>query len=837
MTAPVLTGFSPAVVFAENSVNSTPQLLDASVVFTDAEGDFNGGNLTLSGLLAEDSVSVRNEGTGAGQIGLSGANVTYGGDVIGTLAGGAGTTLTITFNAAATSAAIDALIQNLTYANVSDTPTADRTLVLNVTDAAGEDLTTTSFARLAGAANPFSGITVGTISTPTFSDLDGDGDLDLVVGAQDGTLRVWTNAAGVFSAAAVNPFNGIDVGIDSRPTFADLDRDGDLDLVAGAGNGTLRVWTKGTGGFTEQTGTNNPFNGFDVGSGSTPAFADLDGDGDLDLVVGASDGTLRVWANASGVFTQQTGFNNPFNGIAVVQYSSPTFADLDGDGDLDLVSGASGGPLRVWTNDAGVFSELTGTANPLGETSGLYRSAPTFTDLDGDGDLDLVVGDLYGTLSSYGNTTPRVGPITVTVTAENDAPTLTGFAPSITFAENTVNATPQLLDADVVFADAEGNFSGGSLTLSGLLAEDSVSVRNQGTAAGQIGLSGANVTYGGVVIGTLAGGAGTTLTITFNAAATSAAIDALIQNLTYANSSDTPTADRTLVLNVTDAAGEDFFFPTSFAPLTGAANPLGAIDVGQYSAPTFADLDGDGDLDLVVGEKLGVLRVWTNTDGVFTELIGTANPLNGIDAGGYSTPTFADLDGDGDLDLVVGDGQGTLKYWTNANHVFTEQTGAANPFNGIDVGLFSAPAFADLDGNGDLDLVSGAADGTLRVWTNTGGVFAAQIGTANPFAGIDVDSYSAPSFADLDGDGDLDLVVGTRAGTVRVWTNAGGVFTEQTGANNPFNGIDVGSFSTPTLADLDGDGDLDLVVGKSTGTVLSFENTTPHGQPITVTVT
>ena len=105
----------------------------------------------------------------------------------------------------------------------------------------------------------------------------------------------------------------------------------------------------------------------------------------------------------------------------------------------------------------------------------------------------------------------------------NTAPTLTGFAPSITVGENGV---PQLLDSDVVFADADDNFDGGRLIVSGLLAEDRVAIRNQGTGAGEIGLSGSDVTYGGVVIGTFTGGAGTPLTVTLNAAATSAAVDA-----------------------------------------------------------------------------------------------------------------------------------------------------------------------------------------------------------------------------------------------------------------------------------------------------------------------
>ena len=76
---PALTGFSPTLTFGENTVNATPQVLDGDVAFTDAEGDFNGGHLDLTGVLAEDRISVRNEGVGVGQIGLSGTDVTYGG--------------------------------------------------------------------------------------------------------------------------------------------------------------------------------------------------------------------------------------------------------------------------------------------------------------------------------------------------------------------------------------------------------------------------------------------------------------------------------------------------------------------------------------------------------------------------------------------------------------------------------------------------------------------------------------------------------------------------------------------------------------------------------------
>ena len=104
-------------------------------------------------------------------------------------------------------------------------------------------------------------------------------------------------------------------------------------------------------------------------------------------------------------------------------------------------------------------------------------------------------------------------------------------------------------------------------------------------APAQIGVSGGNVTFGGTVIGTATGGTGATLTVTFNASATSAAIEALIENLTYANSSDTPTASRTLEILVTDADGP---VPPAFSKQTGTANPFNPVeaDWSQHHRPS-----------------------------------------------------------------------------------------------------------------------------------------------------------------------------------------------------------------------------------------------------------
>lgn len=460
-------------------------------------------------------------------------------------------------------------------------------------------------------------------------------------------------------------------------------------------------------------------------------------------------------------------------------------------------------------------------------------------------DINVVASD--GTTS-----TPRAVAISVTNVAE--APTLTGFGPAVTVLENAVNAAPALLDADVVFT-AGGALAGGRLVVSGLLAEDRVSVLNEGNAAGQIGVAGTAISFGGTVIGTASGGVGGDFTVTFAAGATTAAVDALIQRLAYGNVSDTPTATRSLTINVIDGAG--LGLPTvgvgGLAPLTGSANPFNGIDVGFSAVPAFFDLDGDGDRDLVVGESGGTILSWRNTGTnaapVFTALTGAANPFNGIDVGLNATPSFVDLNGDGRLDLVSGVNTGAFQAWqntgTNAAPVFTPLTGVQNPFNGFVVGNWSQVSFTDLDGDGDPDLVAGEGNGAILAWRNIGTAaapnFQALSGAGNPFNGIDVGLFSRPAFVDLDGDGVLDLVSGEQQGALLAWRNTGTsaapVYTQLTGAANPFNGLDVGQLSTPVFVDLDGDRDLDLVSGNFDGQIVAWRNNAVSPASITVTVT
>ena len=279
-----------------------------------------------------------------------------------------------------------------------------------------------------------------------------------------------------------------------------------------------------------------------------------------------------------------------------------------------------------------------------------------------------------------------------------------------------------------------------------------------------------------------------------------------------------------------------------FALWVGEADPFFGVNAGAYSVPAFADLDGDGDPDLVIGNQEGAMLFFENTGAVtapdFTERAGAGNPFQGVvTGGGFSKPVFVDLDGDGDLDVVVGMGWGDLMYLENAGTQsrprFIEHSDAANPLNGINTGAaVSAPAFADLDNDGDPDMVVGDSDGPVHYFENIGTHanprFIERTGAANPLHGANVGEWVNPSFVDLDNDGDADLVTANWQGTYYYFENTGEsdtpAFIERTGVDNPLNGLQGEVDSAPAFADLDDDGDPDLIIGNRYGTLSYFEN-------------
>lgn len=290
-------------------------------------------------------------------------------------------------------------------------------------------------------------------------------------------------------------------------------------------------------------------------------------------------------------------------------------------------------------------------------------------------------------------------------------------------------------------------------------------------------------------------------------------------------------------------------------------HPLDFVSLADIASPAFIDIDADGDFDLLVGTTTGYTYFFRNigsaTNAQFEEQIGASNPFDGITGSitkygnrGPALPTFADLDGDADLDLIVGSSfiydnkysyAPAVKIYHNTAGEFT--IGDASGFNDLTYGNRRSLTFVDLDGDEDLDVLAGAQNGNPQTFLNIGGVFFEQYGPWNAITHTGNPLYSAylsgnvwMNLADLDDDGDLDLLAGTgfnystadNTNPISFFENVGDfVFEQRNGLNlSPFDGVDVSEQATPSFSDIDGDGDIDAILGSKYSFRLSiYKNT------------
>lgn len=856
------------LLVSESETNATPLRLvrDAAVV----DADWAGGTLTISGLASDDRVGIATDGV----VTLSAAFLQVNGVAVGALSGGQGTTLTIEFFSYTTTAQVEAVIEHLTFQNLSDKPTPTRDLQITLRDQAGATWhdSGAQFTQTADPWKPVPGIDAdrpyeydldgysGPLSGPAAYDADGNGQAEaLVFGTRSGSLRYFERVDGVLveqKTALSNPFSTIDVGVHNstisidgfaKPAFGDIDLDGDLDLVVGVVDGTLKTFENRDGAFQELAGTANPFRFINVGADAAPAFF-LE-DGRANLVVGGANGRLNLFMQvAPDLYLQRSELGS----VDVGDYSTPTAADINGDGRADLVVGSADGTFRTFLAGPGLtFVEQTGPGNPFAGRDIGGGSAPAFFDVNGDGRPDLVSGTTNGDLATF----TGKAPLEVTVAAQNDAPELNGLPNGFKVAENASNAAPLAFASAVTFRD--GDFGGGRITVSGLLAEDRVGLVTDGTVSVAANL----VRVNGTAVGVVDGGAGTAFTVFLSGAATAATVQTLVRHLTYQNVSDSPTASRELSVVVQDETGErsDDVHPAEFRSdfdPTGLHPGLTSTETRRVTAPALADLNGDGRLDIVVGSS-GFVQVrsgdsyigstdyhamtfFQNADGSFTEQTGSANPFRNITTE-FSKPALVDLNGDGRVDAVFGAKEaGKVSVAIQGSDgYFRPASASENPFENTYRGDYSTYAIGDLNNDGRFDVVTSDASGLLIAYTVRDGE-GNFLPAFSPPSGIDLGNDAfVPALVDLNGDKRLDLVVGQQSGHLRTFfQDAGGRFNEARGADNPLSGIYVAAENAentaeylslaPAFGDIDNDGDIDLVLGGELfGPLRIFTNNAP----------
>jgi len=557
----------------------------------------------------------------------------------------------------------------------------------------------------------------------------------------------------------------------------------------------------------------HPFlGGFNV---PRPQFIDIDADADLDLFVQERTGQLMFFENTGDArHAHYVWRTDRYKHLDVGEWTR--FFDLDGDGDYDLLAEQTFSFIRYYRNDGSptlpVFTPVVDTLrDAVGEPLFSDRqNIPNLTDIDCDGRLDLFLGQLDGTVTRYesvgldAQSVPRFQLLTrrfedISIVAQMNG-SLHGA--------NTLALT----DID---DDGDQDLFWGDFFEPGLLF-----IRNTGTRESP-SLRGTPVPF--------------PPDDPFKTSGYNAPFFADIDG----------DQDKDLFIGVLGGAfnpnltaSDNFYF---FERDEGgrftrrSTRYLTNLDVGSESIPAFADLDGDGDLDLLVANKIdpadfNAARVYRfeNTGTPTAPAFRLRGTLDLAPAFHYA-PALGDLDGDGDLDMLVGQwSRGKIAFYRNEGTPQAPKFVAENPeYVRLSRGSNATPALVDIDADGDLDLFSGEFSGTVNFYRNDGTPEEAAFTlVTDEYLGVDVGQRSFPAFNDLDGDGDFDLIVGSEAKGLAVFRNDGTPQTPEFVPDSTFS-IPVPTLSTPAFVDLDGDGDSEFVTGGLSGGLWYYEYRRP----------
>jgi hypothetical protein len=646
------------------------------------------------------------------------------------------------------------------------------------------------------------------------ADYDGDGDIDLFT-----TTGVFLNSLGFFTPGPKLPSSFLPASNVRSIAVADLTGDGFPDVLVGRGSGAppgLALFIAPAPGG--QTFVASPASIGGSGGFQEFAVADFDGDGDVDIIAAFTPLASPQWNlilnNGGGVFTLAPANQWPAGGTTASWVGA---GDFDGDGWIDVFA-SQGSGNAVWRRNLG-----GGFFGPTQVLASLVAESGAVGDFDGDGDDDVLVVDAQGNELIHQGTPAGLVAGIATVVGPLCGPPLA--------VDIDGDGDAELLRS---VASAQGSPMGSLFYRLGQPGG-----LGPMTLLGPIAFGYGNPSpYVGAAAGDFDGDGDRDLALVPGGQAPSLLINGGTAGVVLAPKLVPPGFQRPfapprdvdgdgfadLVVATPSGATVSLFMHRNdgrgvFSPSAVAAGSFPSPYVGR---PVWADLDNDGDSDLYVTSSLSGfpdVALLNNGAGVFS----TGATVTG--AGAPAALAAGDLDGDLDVDIVIG--RGTMFGWppivSQPVLVFANLTPAGLTYApGVPFGLpevISDVELFDSEPDGDLDLLMGTVTGAggaaapPRIYLNNG------LGAFSPMPTLPGTAARTVAAGDLNGDGFTDLVLGSQS-----WLNTG-LHTYALHATHP---APLGFIA---LADLDGDGDLDLT--DSAGRWYANDGTGTFGTPNT----
>ncbi len=559
------------------------------------------------------------------------------------------------------------------------------------------------------------------------NDIDGDGDIDVLSASPGDDEIVWyenMDGQGNFGFGQILSFNAA-----RWVSAGDLDSDGDMDILAAGGSEV--VWFQnmdGLGSFASQQSVAAFFNEV-----LTVSIADLDGDGDMDILATAENNDEVIWyENEDGLGS--FGTEQIITSIAD-QVKSASAADIDGDGDIDVISASHDDSKIAWyenTDGQGAFSPHKVINSDASGISSVFVA-----DIDGDSDMDIISASAGGgnRVAWYENLDGQGS-----YSKQKTFSTYADWATSVHASDLDGDG-----DMDVLFSSFENDKIAWFENLDG-----------QGT----FGLE--------QII---------TTDVSF-------AIDVYVSDLDGDGDMD--------VLSASENDNKIAWYEN-----TNGQGLFGLPQVITTSAEKAVsvhaeDLDGDGDMDVISASRDDDKIAWyENTDG-----LGSFGPQQVVTttADGANVTLSEDIDGDGDMDIISASfGDDKIAWYEN-----TDGQGSFGPEQIITTladGVHSAYV-VDLDNDGDIDVLSAAALGKKIAWhenTDGQGVFAEE-----QIIKTYLNTGTTVIAGDLNADGHMDVISSSSVDHELFWhKNIGLTSNEITGIirlDTNANGCDVSDF-------------------------------------------